>query len=57
MGYFINPLVLYSVSLVVNFWNERCLQNHRPLATKFGTWLANLLWGSDFAYVSHNCEG
>jgi len=24
---------------------------------KFGTWLANLLWGSDFAYVSYNGGG
>jgi hypothetical protein len=43
--------------LVANFWDERCLQNHCPLVAKFGIRLANLLWGSDFAYVSHNGGG
>ncbi len=33
------------------------MQNHWPLAAKFGTWLANSLWESDFAYVSCNGEG
>jgi hypothetical protein len=46
MGYFNKPLVLWFVLLVANFWNERYLQNHCPLAAKFGTWLANLLKGS-----------
>ncbi len=32
------------------------MQSHWPLAAKFGTWFANLLRGSDFAYVSH-CFG
>ena len=57
MGYFNKPLVLYFVLLVANYWNERYLQTHWPLAAKFGTWLANLLQGSDFAYVSHNGGG
>jgi len=57
MGYFNKPLVLYFVLLVVNYWNERHLQSHWPLAAKFGTWLANSLQGSDFAYVSYNGGG
>ncbi len=57
MGFFNNPLVLYFVLLVVNYWNERHLQSHWPLAAKFGTWLANSLQGSDFAYASYNGGG
>ncbi len=49
--------MLYFVSLVVNYWNERYLQSHWPLAAKFGTWLANSLQGSDFAYASYNGGG
>ena len=54
MGYFNKLFVLYFVLLVVNYWNERHLQSHWPLAAKFGNWLANSLWESDFAYVSRN---
>ena len=57
MGYFNKSLVLYFVILVANYWNERYLQSHWPLAAKFGTWPANSLQGSDFAYVSHNGGG
>ena len=57
MGYYTKPLVFQFALLVANFWNEGYLQNHCPLVAKFGTWLANLLWGSDFAYVSHNGGG
>ena len=57
MGYFNKSLVLYSFSLVANYWNVRYLQSHWPLAAKFGTWLANSLQGSDFAYVSYNGGG
>jgi hypothetical protein len=57
MGYFNKLLVLYFVMLVVNYWNERHLQSHWPLAVKFGTWLANSLQGSDFAYASYNGGG
>ncbi len=57
MGYYAKPLVFQFALLVANFWNERYLQNHCPLVAKFGTWLANLLWGSDFAYVTHNGGG
>ena len=57
MGYFNKSLVLYFFFLVGSSWNERYLQSHWPLAAKFGTWLANLLWVSDFAYVSHNGGG
>ncbi len=57
MGYFNKPLVPYFVLLVANYWNERYLQSHWPLAAKFGTWLANSLQGSDFAYVSYNGGG
>ena len=35
----------------------RYSQSHWPLAVKFGTWLANSLQGSDFAYVSYNGGG
>ena len=57
MGYFNKSLVLYFVILVANYWNERYLQSHWPLAAKFGTWPANSLQGSDFAYASYNGEG
>ena len=57
MGYFNKLLVLYFVILVANYWNERYLQSHWPLAAKFGTWPANSLQGSDFAYVSYNGGG
>ena len=57
MGYFNKSLVLYFVILVANYWNERYLQSHWPLAAKFGTWLANSLQGSDFAYVTYNGRG
>ena len=57
MGYFNKSLVLYFVILVANYWNERYLQSHWPLAAKFGTWLANSLQGSDFAYVSYTGRG
>jgi len=50
-------VVLYFVLLVSNYWNERYLQSHWPLAAKFGTWLADSLQGSDFAYVSYNGGG
>jgi hypothetical protein len=48
MGYFNKSLVLYFVILVANYWNERYLQSHWPLAAKFGTWPAISLQGSDF---------
>ena len=57
MGYFNKSLVLYFVILVANYWNERYLQSHWPLAAKFGTWPANSLQGSDFAYASYNGGG
>jgi hypothetical protein len=57
MEYFDKLLVLYFVMIVVNYWNERHLQSHWPLAAKFGTWLANSLQGSDFAYASYNGGG
>jgi hypothetical protein len=57
MGYFNKPLVLYFALLVANYWNERYLPCHWPLAAKFGTWLANSLQGSDFAYVCYNGGG
>jgi hypothetical protein len=57
MGYFNKHLVLYLVLLVANYWNERYLQSHWPLAAKFGIWLANSLRGSDFAYASYNGGG
>ena len=57
MGYFNKSLVLYFYFLVGSSWNERYLQSHWPLAAKFGTWLANSLQGSDFAYVSYNGGG
>jgi len=37
MGYFDMPLVVWFVLLVVDFWSERYLQNHCPLAANFGT--------------------
>ena len=46
-----------SFNFLLNFWNERYLQSHWPLAAKYGTWLANSLQGSDFAYVSYNGGG
>ncbi len=57
MGYFNKLLVLYFVKLVANYRNEIYLQSHWPLAAKFGTWPANSLQGSDFAYVSYNGGG
>jgi hypothetical protein len=57
MGYFNKSLVLYFYFLVGGSWNERYLQSHWPLAAKFGTWLADSLQGSDFAYVSYNGGG
>jgi hypothetical protein len=33
------------------------LQSHWPLAAKFGTWLADSLQGSEFAYVGYNGGG
>ncbi len=33
------------------------MQSHWPLAAKFGTWFANSLQGSDFAYASYNGGG
>ncbi len=57
MGYFNKSLVLYFVILVANYWNERYMQSHWPLAVKFGTWPANSLQGSDFAYASYNGGG
>ena len=57
MGYFNKSLVLYFYFLVGGSWNERYLQSHWPLAAKYGTWLADSLQGSDFAYVSHNGGG
>ena len=57
MGYFNKSLVLYFFFLVGSSWNERYLQSHWPLAAKFGTWLADSLQGSDFAYVSYNGGG
>ena len=54
MGYFNKSLVLYFYFLVGSSWNERYLQSHWPLAAKFGTWLADSLQGSDFAYASYN---
>ncbi len=53
----INRWYFYFVLLVANYWNEIYLQSHWPLAAKFGTWLANSLQGSDFAYVSYNGRG
>ncbi len=49
--------MLYFVLLVANYWNERYLRSHWPLAAKFGTWLANSLQGSDFAYAGYNGGG
>ncbi len=46
-----------SFCLLLIFWNEGYLQSHWPLAAKFGTWLANSLQGSDFAYVNYNGGG
>ena len=57
MGYFNKSLVLYFVILVANYWNERYLQSHWPLAAKYGTRVANSLQGSDFAYASCNGGG
>ena len=57
MGYFNKSLVLYFYFLVGSSWNERYLQSHWPLAAKFGTWLADSLQGSDFAYVSYSGGG
>ncbi len=57
MGYFNKSLVLYSFFLVANYWNVRYLQGHWPLAAKSGTWLADSLQGSDFAYVGYNGGG
>ncbi len=45
------------LNFLLKFWNERYLQSHWPLAAKYGTWLANSLQGSDFAYVSYNGRG
>ena len=57
MGYFNKSLVLYFFFLVGSSWNERYLQSHWPLAAKFGTWLADSLQGSEFAYVGYNGGG
>ena len=57
MGYFNKSLVLYFVILVANYWNERYLQSHWPLAAKSGTWHADSLQGSDFACVGYNGGG
>ena len=43
-----------SFNFLLNFRNERYLQSQWPLAAKYGTWLANSLQGSDFAYVTYN---
>ncbi len=37
MGYFYMPSVVWFVLFVVNFWSERCLQNHCLLAANSGT--------------------
>ena len=57
MGYFNKSLVLYFYFLVGSSWSERYLQSHWPLAAKFGTWLADSLQGSEFAYVGYNGGG
>ena len=46
-----------SFYFLLNFWNERYLQSHWPLAAKYGTWFLNSLQGSDFAYASCNGGG
>ena len=46
-----------SFNFLLNFRNERYLQSQWPLAAKYGTWFANSLQGSDFAYVSYNGGG
>jgi hypothetical protein len=46
-----------SFNFLLNFWNERYLPSHWPLAAKYGTWLLNSLQGSDFAYASYNGGG
>jgi hypothetical protein len=46
-----------SFNFLLNFRNERYLQSQWPLAAKYGTWFANSLQGSDFAYVSYNGRG
>jgi len=57
MGYFNYSLVLYFFLPVGNSWNKGYLQGHWPLAAKFGTWLADSLQGSEFAYVGYNGGG
>jgi hypothetical protein len=57
MGYFNYLLVLYFFLPVGNSWNKGYLQGHWPLAAKFGTWLADSLQGSEFAYVGYNGGG
>jgi hypothetical protein len=41
MEYIDMPLVVWFDLLVVNFWGERYLQNHCPLAANFGTKACN----------------
>jgi len=57
MGYFDMPLVVWFVLLVVNFWSERYLQNHCPLAANFGIKACKFAVEVCFAYVNHPVGG
>jgi hypothetical protein len=45
MGYFDMSSVVWFVLVVADFWSERSLQNHCPLAANFGTKARNFAVG------------
>jgi hypothetical protein len=57
MGYFNKPLVVWLVLLVVNFWGERYLQNHCPLAANSGTKACKFAVGIRFCISESSCWG